>query len=57
MKKLCTEHLVLVSLNKCQENRRQESLAPPLNFQSQELSYNLQRPVLFKTVERKGRLV
>lgn len=57
MKKLCTEHLVLVSLNKCQEDRKQESMAPPLNFQSQELSYNFQRPVLFKTVERKGRLV
>lgn len=56
MTKLCTEHSVFVSLNKCQENRKQ-SLAPPLNFQSQELSYNFQRPVLFKTVERKGRLV
>lgn len=57
MTKLRTEHSVLVSLNKCQENRRQEPLAPPLNFQSQELSYNFQRPVLFKIVERKGRLV
>lgn len=57
MTKLRTEHSVLVSLNKCQENRRQQSLAPPLNFQSQELSYDFQRPVLFKTVERKGRLV
>lgn len=37
MTKLRTEHSVLVSLNKCQENRRQQSLAPPLNFQSQEL--------------------